>query len=47
MAISVGRIRPCKVLDLRFTGCSHNTVRGAAGTGILSAELLKVNGYIV
>jgi aspartate-semialdehyde dehydrogenase len=46
MAISVGRRRPCKVFDLRFAGCSHNTVRGAAGNGILSAELLKVKGYI-
>jgi aspartate-semialdehyde dehydrogenase len=46
MAVSVGRIRPCKVLDLRFVGLSHNTVRGAAGGGILNAELLKVQGYI-
>jgi aspartate-semialdehyde dehydrogenase len=46
MAVSVGRIRPCKVLDLRFVGLSHNTVRGAAGGGILNAELLKAKGYI-
>jgi len=46
MAITVGRIRPCPVLDLRFIGLSHNTVRGAAGGGILSAELLKHKGYI-
>jgi aspartate-semialdehyde dehydrogenase len=46
MAISVGRVRPCKVFDLRFVGLSHNTVRGAAGGGIENAELLKVKGYI-
>jgi aspartate-semialdehyde dehydrogenase len=47
MAVTVGRIRPCNVFDLRFVGLSHNTVRGAAGGGILNAELLKHKGYIV
>jgi aspartate-semialdehyde dehydrogenase len=46
MAVSVGRIRPCNVFDLRFVGLSHNTVRDAAGGGILNAELLKAKGYI-
>jgi aspartate-semialdehyde dehydrogenase len=46
MAVSVGRIRPCPVFDLRFTGLSHNTIRGAAGGGILNAELLKAKGYL-
>jgi aspartate-semialdehyde dehydrogenase len=46
MAVSVGRIRPCNVFDLRFVGLSHNTVRGAAGGGILNAELLKTKGFI-
>ncbi|MDR2052459.1 MAG: aspartate-semialdehyde dehydrogenase [Treponema sp.] len=46
MAVSVGRIRPCNVFDLRFVGLSHNTVRGAAGGGILNAELLRAKGYI-
>jgi aspartate-semialdehyde dehydrogenase len=46
MAVTVGRIRPCTVFDIRFVGLSHNTVRGAAGGGILSAELLKHKGYI-
>ena len=46
MAVTVGRIRPCTVFDLRFVGLSHNTVRGAAGGGILSAELLKHKGFI-
>jgi aspartate-semialdehyde dehydrogenase len=46
MAVSIGRIRPCPVFDLGFVGLSHNTVRGAAGGGILNAELLKAKGYI-
>jgi aspartate-semialdehyde dehydrogenase len=46
MAVSVGRIRACNVFDLRFVGLSHNTVRGAAGGGILNAELLKHKGYL-
>jgi aspartate-semialdehyde dehydrogenase len=46
MAVSVGRLRPCNVFDLRFTGLSHNTIRGAAGGGVLNAELLKYKGYI-
>jgi aspartate-semialdehyde dehydrogenase len=47
MAITVGRIRICPVFDLRFVGLSHNTVRGAAGGGILNAEILKHKGYIL
>jgi aspartate-semialdehyde dehydrogenase len=47
MAVTVGRIRPCPLFDVRFVGLSHNTVRGAAGGGVLNAELLKHLGYIV
>jgi aspartate-semialdehyde dehydrogenase len=46
MAVSVGRLRVCNVFDIRFAAVSHNTVRGAAGGGILNAELLKVKGYL-
>ncbi|MDR2769947.1 MAG: hypothetical protein LBB08_00685 [Rickettsiales bacterium] len=46
MAVSVGRLRPCNVLDIRFVGLSHNTVRGAAGGGILNAELLYKQGFL-
>ena len=46
MAVSIGRIRPCNVFDLRFVGLSHNTVRGAAGGGVLNAELLKQKGFL-
>lgn len=40
MAITVGRIFPDNVYDYRFVTLSHNTVRGAAGSAILNAELL-------
>lgn len=46
MGISVGRLREDTVYDYKFIGLSHNTVRGAAGGGILCAELLKAQGYI-
>ena len=46
MGISVGRIREDSIYDYKFVGLSHNTVRGAAGGGILCAELLKAQGYI-
>jgi len=46
MAVVIGRLRPCNVFDIRFTALSHNTVRGAAGGGILNAELLKYKGYL-
>jgi len=45
-AVTVGRLRPCNVFDYRFVGLHHNTVRGAAGGSILTAELLKAKGYI-
>ncbi len=46
MAVTVGRLRECPVMDCRFVALSHNTVRGAAGGAILSAELLKAKGYL-
>ena len=46
MTTSVGRLRPCGVLDWKFTVLSHNTIRGAAGAALLNAELLKVKGYL-
>jgi aspartate-semialdehyde dehydrogenase len=44
--ISVGRIRPCPLLDCRFVVLGHNTVRGAAGGSIHNAELLVAQGWI-
>jgi aspartate-semialdehyde dehydrogenase len=45
MATMVGRIRPCSVLDFKFTAMGHNTIRGAAGASILNAELLKIKAF--
>lgn len=44
--ISMGRLREDTVYDYKFIGLSHNTVRGAAGGGVLTAELLKAKGLI-
>jgi aspartate-semialdehyde dehydrogenase len=46
MTVSVGRLRPCGVLDYKFTVLSHNTIRGAAGAALLNAELLKARGLL-
>lgn len=40
MTITVGRVFPDTIFDYRFVSLSHNTVRGAAGSAILNAELL-------
>ena len=40
MAVSIGRLRQCPLLDYKFTILSHNTLRGAAGGAILIAESL-------
>jgi len=46
MAISIGRLRPDTQYDIKFVCLSHNTLRGAAGGGVLLAELLCAEGYI-
>jgi aspartate-semialdehyde dehydrogenase len=46
MATSVGRIRPCDVLDIKLAALSHNTIRGAAGASILNAELMLAQGWL-
>jgi aspartate-semialdehyde dehydrogenase len=46
MAVSVGRLRPCPILDLRMVALVHNTIRGAAGAAILNAELLQARGLL-
>lgn len=46
MSITTGRLRECPLLDYRFVALSHNTIRGAAGGGILNAELLLEKGYL-
>ena len=46
MAVTVGRLRPCNLLDWKFVLLSHNTVRGAAGATILNAEMLASQGKL-
>lgn len=44
MATTVSRLRPCSLLDWKFTLLSHNTIRGAAGCALLNAEILAALG---
>lgn len=46
MGVTLGRLREDTVFDYKFVGLSHNTIRGAAGGAVLTAELLKAKGYI-
>jgi aspartate-semialdehyde dehydrogenase len=46
MGITIGRLRDDRLLDYRFVCLSHNTLRGAAGGAVLTAELLKAEGYL-
>ena len=46
MSITVGRVRPCPVADVRFVVLGHNTLRGAAGGSIHNAELLVAQKWI-
>ena len=46
MGITIGRLREDALYDYKFVSLSHNTVRGAAGGAILSAEMLCAQGYI-
>lgn len=46
MAVTIGRLRECPLMDWKFVILSHNTVRGAAGCAILNAELMAKYGYL-
>ncbi|MDQ6830334.1 MAG: aspartate-semialdehyde dehydrogenase [Gemmatimonadota bacterium] len=46
MAVTVGRVRTDRLLDLRLVASGHNTIRGAAGASILNAELLVSRGLV-
>jgi aspartate-semialdehyde dehydrogenase len=46
MAVTVGRLRPCPLLDIRMVALVHNTIRGAAGAALLNAELLEAKGML-
>ena len=47
MTTTVGRLRPCNLLDWKFVLLSHNTIRGAAGAALLNAEMLAMLGHFV
>lgn len=46
MTTTLGRLRPCPILQYKFVLLGHNTIRGAAGGSILNAELCVSKGYI-
>ena len=46
MAVTVGRVRACPILDLRLVLLGHNTIRGAAGQAVQIAELLVAEGRV-
>ena len=46
MAVTIGRVRRCEVLDIKFVVLGHNTIRGAAGASILNAELAVTQGIV-
>jgi aspartate-semialdehyde dehydrogenase len=39
MRITIGRIRSCPIMGIKFIALGHNTERGAAGASVLNAEL--------
>lgn len=47
MGVSIGRLREDSIFDYKFVCLSHNTIRGAAGGALLTAELLTSQGYLV
>jgi len=42
----VGRVRSDPILTAKYLCLGHNTVRGAAGAGILSGELMAAKGIL-
>lgn len=46
MGVTVGRLREDSIFDYKFICLSHNTLRGAAGGAVLTAELLYKKGYL-
>ncbi len=46
MAVFLGRLRPCPVMQHKFVALGHNTVRGAAGAALLNAELMQAQGLL-
>ena len=46
MSTVVGTLKPCPILDWKFTALGHNTVRGAAGASVLNAEYFVAKGFL-
>ncbi len=46
MSVSVGRVRDCAILGVKFVALGSNTMRGAAGGSVLNAELLREQGLL-
>jgi aspartate-semialdehyde dehydrogenase len=46
MTVSIGRVRPCPVLGVKFIALGHNTIRGAAGAAVLNGELMHAEGLL-
>jgi len=46
MSVVVGRIRKDPIMTVKYMCLGHNTIRGAAGAGILSAELFAAKGLV-
>lgn len=46
MAVSIGRLRACPILQWKFVCLSHNTLRGAAGGALLVAENAVYRGLL-
>ncbi|WP_291637012.1 aspartate-semialdehyde dehydrogenase [Clostridium sp.] len=46
MGVTIGRLREDTLFDYKFVSLSHNTLRGAAGGALLTAELLMAEGYL-
>ncbi|MEX2177698.1 MAG: aspartate-semialdehyde dehydrogenase [Gemmatimonadaceae bacterium] len=46
MTVTVGRVRPDTLLDVKLVVMGHNIIRGAAGASVLNAELMASTGRI-
>jgi aspartate-semialdehyde dehydrogenase len=46
MITVVGSLKPCALLDWKFTALGHNTIRGAAGGSIFNAECAAARGLL-
>lgn len=46
MSVTVGRVRKDPIMTIKYLCLGHNTIRGAAGAGILSAEFMVSKGIL-